>query len=358
MKKEYVMNKNTILTILLILMMNHSAVNSKECSGSENINYEVSMKYIGYDTLASADLPPARKFNLNESDPEDQKLKYKDENTDTIITIKRNSTIKSEITFSFFEQKEEVQLLDDTGFFTAHFLVQNLMKQANENGEINPDAYTAQIKQIEEQLEKFKEIVEEFSDVIENDIGDELWEGDGVLDVLKENPINVSKLAIYWKKLIRDTYDAADRDGIQVQAYVLEPAYSEGEKSSWRPIDIPYAWQTVSRQELTKIQNINIAQNGFDNGIADLTGAQHMRNMYERIDHSPAWNSDKEAFYYASANPEEKMLIEVLPASSRCIAFHSSITGQPRSRFGRIMHSLRGGKKNTNSSQGGSGSVR
>ncbi len=137
MKNQF---EKIILASLLILMINHTIASDSYCGKPKDTNYEVSMRYVDYDELKSDDLsppPPREGFNLNEKDSEDQALKYQDGNTDIIITINKTSTGND--WYSGLEI-EKVEILDDTGLYTAHFLVQDLIKKANKDTrEINTE---------------------------------------------------------------------------------------------------------------------------------------------------------------------------------------------------------------------------
>ena len=342
------MNKKIILISLLTLMMAHTAVNSLECSNSEDVNYEVSMRYVDYNELDSADLPPRQRFNLNAENEEDQALEYQNGTTDTIITIRRSSKIARIKDYMDLDgtnvQKvqEEVKLLDDTGFYTAHFLMQDLMEKANENGEIDPEEHKQQIKRISEQLEKFKELVEEIAkfDIVEfgttaadveDSIGNEWFEGDGVLDVLDKKPINVNELATHWKVLMNNVSSARD---MRVQVYALDE-YS----GHWNTIDTPSAWREIQATHLLPMYTVKASQDAPVVGKYSA-GAKVMEST---------WTGG----YFASRAATNQPL-DVLLYPGHCTTVNPRIMGQPRSIPGHIKnYFFRNEKKNINSSQGG-----
>lgn len=319
------MSEKIIFSSLLIVTINYSV--ASECGRSQartTKHYEVSMRYVEYDELKSSDLPPRKNFNLNESDS-NQDLQYQNLNNDTIITIRMESRDDD----GYAQHKSDVQILDDTGFYTAHFLIQGLMKKANENGTIDSKEHRQEIKLIREHLEKFKELVadvkkftvfsyETTAEDIEDSIGDEYWEGDGVLDILNKDPVNAYELLQHWTLLMNDVASAKD---IRVQAYKWD------ERSRhWNTIAIHSIWKVIDIRDLMSKAMLKSPRSfgGTYLGLAEVTGKVATQEL-RKHSHYPYG-------YYAHVDEAENNdPLDVLLYPMHCNTVHSRILGQSRS---------------------------
>ncbi|MDE0151222.1 MAG: hypothetical protein OXK80_01830 [Bdellovibrionales bacterium] len=291
------------------------------------------MRYVEYDELNSSDLPPRKKFNLNESDS-NQDLEYQDSNNDTIITIK----MESRDDHGYAQHTSDVQILDDTGFYTAHFLIQDLMKKANENGIIDSRENKQEIKLIKEQLEKFKELVEEVkqftvfsyettAEDVEDSIGDEYWEGDGVLDILNKDPINAYELLQHWTVLMNDVASAKD---IRVQAYKLDE-----HSGNWDTVAIPSIWRVIDGRDLMSKAMLKLPRSfgGTHLGVVKVAGTAATQELKKHL-HYPYG-------YHAHVGEAEKNdPLDVLLYPMYCNTVHSRILGQPRSFLRRTKEAI------------------
>ena len=336
-----------ILPGLSIFMINPTIASASQCgkNNNENTYYEVSMRYVDYHELNSDDLPPREKFNLNKKNPEDQALEYQYGNTDTIITIERKfDALNSEGYLE--EHTEKSEILDDTGLYTAHFLVQDLMAKANENREINPEEHEYQIDRIKEQLYKLKNLVNEVATLgkigidaenVEDSIGDELGEGDGVLDILDKNPINTIELAKHWTVLMNNISSAED---INIQAYKLDE-YS----GHWDPLQVPErAWEQITPDNILSIYSVRSAHTNI---VGSYTSAANL--AIQELKQS--WQKNE---YYVHDHAKNEPL-DVLIYPNHCTTVNPRISGQPRGFLGRIIHSIfeKHKKEERENSQGG-----
>ena len=373
------MNKALFFTAFLTTINYTTQTTAEQCIPQDIERYEVDMSYVGYDTLTGAELPPREGFNKNERHHEDQALEYRDENDDIIITIKQNVTEETTNTGQYISRQiGEVQILDDTGLYASHFLLQDLIRQATENGEteIDPkdDKYKNQIARLTQQLKKLKKLVNEVATIgdmfevdaedIEDNIGDEWLEGDGVLDVLDQNPVNIIKLSKIWATLLQNTSDAKD---INIQAYVRtvnsDKPYdrlhsSVKSYSPWEVLELPGKWQYISTENLVPTTLINASNNKAGLGIGVLSSASTATvREINRIDQELA-NSYFASGYDADAGPLKALTIDASRSSCHSTQEHlivnSRIMNRPRNVLGRINNIfLKNEKKKTKDSQGG-----
>ena len=290
------MNKALFVTALLTTINYTAQTTAEQCSLQDTDRYTVDMSYVEYDTLTGDELPPREGFNKNEKD---QALEYRDENDDIIITIKRDFMEETTHTDLNIRYTQKVQILDDTGLYASHFLLQDLLRQASENGETeidpNDEKYKRQIARITQQLKKLKKLVNEVAtigDIVETDaedvednIGNEWGEGDGVLDVLDQNPVNITELSRMWAALLQNTSDAKD---MNIQAYVRTVDSDRSHTSSfspWEVLELPEQWQDISPENLVPITLINANYNKVGTGLgilrsAGITATREMNRSY------------------------------------------------------------------------------
>ena len=350
------MNKALFFTALLTTI-NYTTQTAaqQQCIPQEIERYEVSMRYVDYDEVDSADLPPREGFNLNEKDQEDQALEYRDKNDDIIITIKRNFIEESTDIYPYVRQpEEEVQILDDTGLYASHFLLQDLIRQATENEEPeidpNDDKYKKQIAKLTQQLKKLKILVNKVAskvprldagkdaEDIEDNIGDEWWEDeDGVLDILAQNPVDIIKLSRIWATLLQNTSNAKDI-GIQAFQRTKHPPDDIQESkpySSWKVLGLPGQWKYTTHNRLVPATLINASQNKARPAKIKTIGEQLTERRTKAMERAARNN------YFASgydAGPLKAFIIDTSRSSCHSIQEQlivDSSLGQPRNFFKR-----------------------
>ncbi len=185
-----------------------------------------------------------------------------------------------------------------------------------------------------------------------------MGEGDGVLDVLDENPINVDELSTHWATLMNNVSLAKD---IRIQAYkkmeriitidedskIDDTDDDEDSRYYWDTVGVPSAWRKISHENLIPI-TLTKAQE--DASIPGQTKAQSISEHYGDILKKAYGTTTYYASQYTKGHP-----LDVLLVPSHCTTVNSRTMGQPRSWWGRGKHFFRGGKKTKKSTTGSGG---
>ena len=338
-------NKTIILTVLSTIII-YTAESAEQCAPEQNI-YEVSMKYVDYDDLANSRLPLREKFNLNEEDLEDQALKYQDNNDNIIITI--NKTFYKE-RWSLLSEDEIIQILDDTGLYTSHFLIQGLIEQALEYGEIkfdpNDAKYKKQVTIIKKQLKKLKAVVNKvatrnFDDLfeisktdaedVEDNIGNEWLEDPGVLDILDNTPVHIAQLSVMWTILIQNINKASD---IQLQAFQRTKQATddiqESEYSTWNTLSVPEEWKHTSPESLVPIFFINVSHNHRRIGLGFIPEQSTiLEEAFARLNHQRGGKNNNH-YSDPTTGPLKALVLDESKEHCSYLNINPHIIGQPR----------------------------
>ena len=344
-------NKTIILSAILITISFIARSAAEQCTQEQNI-YKVSMKYVDYDDLTNSRLPLRERFNKNEEDVEDQALEYQNNNDDIIITVNRTSYDKTGWTL----EDETIQILDDTGLYTSHFLIQGLMKQALENGETeidpNDEKYKKQVTIIKKQLKKLKALVNtvatySFDDLfesgkdaedVEDNIGNEWGEGDGVLDILDNTSVHIAQLSMMWTTLLQNISKASD---IHLQAYQhTKQATNDIQESelysTWSTLSVPEVWKYTSPESLVPRFLINASNRQMGTGLGIIQEQSAIvEEIYAELDHQLV--DDRHNSYYRTTGALKALVLnERKEEYCSSLIVSSDITGKPRDTIGRF----------------------
>ena len=339
------MKHKTIILTVLSTIISYTAESAEQCTIERNI-YEVSMKYVDDDDLANSRLPLREKFNLNEEDPEDQALKYQDKNDDIIITINKKFYKER---WSLLSEDKIIQILDDTGLYTSHFLIQGLIELALEYGEIkfdpNDDKYKKQVTIIKKQLKKLKAVINKvatrnFDDLFENgkkdaedvedNIGNEWLEEAGVLDILDNTPVHIAQLSVMWTILMQNISKASD---IQLQAFQRTKQATDDIQeselySTWNTLSVPKEWKYTSPESLVPIFFINVSHSHRRIGLG-FTQEQStiLEEAYATLNHQRGGNNN---YNVPTTGPLKALVLDKSKEHCSYLNINPHIIGQPR----------------------------